>query len=185
VHKWSGSYDLFYLVRGHVETAISTLEPVSVVDVRLIMPDGRGVKRYTINRVQAVMIKLSNGGVISVTVETSYRTKTVMHLAGHERAEERDTLASAERWSVYVVRCNDDSLYCGISKNVENRVKEHNGNCRGAKYTRSRRPVSLAREWEVGSRADALKAERRFKKLKKKRKEELCARGEVTASTAV
>ena len=44
---------------------------------------------------------------------------------------------------VYLVRCSDNSLYCGISTDVDKRIKTHNSG-RGAKYTRSRLPVSLA-----------------------------------------
>ncbi|MEC8306536.1 MAG: GIY-YIG nuclease family protein, partial [Chlamydiota bacterium] len=47
----------------------------------------------------------------------------VVHYAGHIKAKEVED----QKWYVYVVRCNDNSLYCGVSKNVENRVAEHNG----------------------------------------------------------
>src|SRR5260221_12614121 len=45
-------------------------------------------------------------------------------------------------WSVYIVRCRDGSLYTGISRNVESRVKRHNSG-KGAAYTRMRGPVQL------------------------------------------
>ena len=45
-------------------------------------------------------------------------------------------------WFVYLARCKDDSLYCGIALNVEERIKAHSAG-RGAKYTRSRGPVTL------------------------------------------
>ncbi len=46
------------------------------------------------------------------------------------------------RWFVYILRCCDDSLYVGISNNVEERLKRHNAG-RGAAYTRSHLPVLL------------------------------------------
>jgi len=38
-------------------------------------------------------------------------------------------------WYVYLLRCNDGSIYTGITKDLERRVKEHNGSKKGAKYT--------------------------------------------------
>ena len=47
-------------------------------------------------------------------------------------------------WSVYLLRCSDDTLYCGVTTNVQRRLAMHNGVLPGgAKYTRGRRPVKL------------------------------------------
>lgn len=47
-------------------------------------------------------------------------------------------------YHVYIVRCNDDSLYTGITNDLERRLRQHNGEMRGgANYTHSRRPVEL------------------------------------------
>ena len=75
------------------------------------------------------------------------------------------------RWIMYVVRCADDSLYAGVTKNLKRRILEHNYGMRGAKYTRSRRPVEVVYEEECTSHSDALKKEWAFKKLSKSRKE--------------
>jgi predicted GIY-YIG superfamily endonuclease len=76
-------------------------------------------------------------------------------------------------YSVYIVRCTDDSLYTGISKNVAARVAQHNSG-RGAKYTRTRRPVEL-RYIEAGlTHGEALKKERAIKRLPKHKKCLLC-----------
>jgi putative endonuclease len=48
----------------------------------------------------------------------------------------------ASKWYVYLVKCIDDSLYCGISTDVNKRILLHNSG-RGAKYTRGRTPVKL------------------------------------------
>jgi putative endonuclease len=171
VSTWTGSPDLYFLVKGHVEATISSIDDVSVEDVSLLMTDGRSRRGYTANKVQTVLVKLSNGGVVQISVDVAYVTRMVVHYAGYKKAQELEE----QKWYVYVVRCNDNSLYCGISKNVENRVAEHNGNCRGAKYTRSRRPVTLVKHWELKNKSEALKAERRFKKLSKEKKEEICS----------
>jgi putative endonuclease len=67
-------------------------------------------------------------------------------------------------WFVYVVRCRDGSLYTGISNDVEARVAVHNGG-RGARYTRSRRPVTLVYLERRRSRATAQSREATIKAL--------------------
>ena len=47
---------------------------------------------------------------------------------------------------VYLVRCCDGTLYCGITNDLEKRVQAHNSNKGGAKYTRSRQPVCLVHQ---------------------------------------
>jgi len=73
-------------------------------------------------------------------------------------------------WFVYLARCSDNSLYCGITNNLEKRFKAHNSG-KGSKYTRSRLPVKLVWKTEVGSKSEALKKEHSVKKLSKSLKE--------------
>ena len=80
-------------------------------------------------------------------------------------------------WYIYVVKCADSSLYCGITKNVVDRIKKHNSG-KGAKYTRSRLPVFLVDYAEVSeSKSLALKAEIKFKRLSRAKKLELLEQG--------
>lgn len=74
------------------------------------------------------------------------------------------TCMSDKNWVVYLVRCSDKSLYCGISNDVQRRLKEHNSG-KGAKYTRSRRPVDLIDISPEMRKPEALKLEYRIKKL--------------------
>ncbi len=75
---------------------------------------------------------------------------------------------------VYIVRCKDNSLYCGQTKDIEKRVKEHNSSTvKGAKYTKARRPVILVYVEQYPSLSLALKRECMIKKLTKKEKEVL------------
>jgi putative endonuclease len=74
---------------------------------------------------------------------------------------------------VYMVRCCDGSFYTGYAENVQQRVLVHNQG-RGAKYTRTRRPVQLVYWTEAESRSAALKEEARLKKLTHAQKEQLC-----------
>lgn len=75
------------------------------------------------------------------------------------------------KWWVYVVRCVDGSLYCGVTVDVPRRVREHNRGRKGARYTRSRRPVALVWSIAIGDRSEALRREHAFKRLSKAAKE--------------
>lgn len=74
---------------------------------------------------------------------------------------------------VYILRCADDTLYCGWTTNLEARLAAHNSG-RGAKYTRSRRPVTLLYTEEYDNRHDALSREWHIKRMRREEKEELC-----------
>jgi putative endonuclease len=78
------------------------------------------------------------------------------------------------RWFVYVVRCVDGSLYTGISTDVAARVAAHNSG-RGARYTRSRRPVELVHLERKRSQGTALRREAAIKALPRARKLTLVA----------
>ncbi len=74
-------------------------------------------------------------------------------------------------WYVYIVRCADDSLYTGITKNVDRRIQEHNaGDKSAAKYTRARLPVVLVHQEACESRSAATKREIEIKLLSRKDK---------------
>ena len=73
-------------------------------------------------------------------------------------------------WFVYLVLCRDGTLYCGIAKDLNKRLAEHNSPDKGAKYTRGRRPVQLVYAEATASRAQATKREGRIKRLTKAQK---------------
>ncbi|WP_349227574.1 GIY-YIG nuclease family protein [Raoultibacter massiliensis] len=70
---------------------------------------------------------------------------------------------------MYVLECADGTLYTGYAVDVERRVAAHNAG-RGAKYTRSRLPVTLVANAEFASKHDAMSAEYRFKRLTREEK---------------
>jgi putative endonuclease len=74
-----------------------------------------------------------------------------------------------KKWVVYLARCADNSLYCGGSNDLSNRLKEHNLG-KGAKYTRSRRPVELVGGGPQMTKSEALKLEFRIKRLPRDQK---------------
>jgi len=75
-------------------------------------------------------------------------------------------------WFFYIVRCCDDSLYAGITDDIDKRLKAHN-RCKGAKYTASHRPVSLVYFEKRIDISDARKREAQVKSWPKDKKEEL------------
>lgn len=72
-------------------------------------------------------------------------------------------------WFVYLLHCSDDTLYCGITNNLEKRIIAHN-NGKGAKYTKGRRPVVLLGYKEVDTKGEALKLEYKIKQMPKEEK---------------
>jgi putative endonuclease len=76
-------------------------------------------------------------------------------------------------WFVYIVRCADNTLYTGITTDIARRVREHNREQVGSKYTRAKRPVTLVYHESVSNRSEALKREAAIKKLSKQQKEYL------------
>ena len=73
-------------------------------------------------------------------------------------------------WYVYIVKCSDNSLYTGITVDLERRVEEHNTSNKGAKYTKSRRPVHLVYSETQHDRSSASKRESTIKKLSRSEK---------------
>jgi len=74
-------------------------------------------------------------------------------------------------WYVYILRCQDDSLYTGVCTDLERRVQEHNQcNKKGARYTRARRPVKMVYQEDCENRSEACKREAAIKKLQRKQK---------------
>lgn len=66
---------------------------------------------------------------------------------------------------LYILTCADGSLYTGITVDLEQRIREHNSSKRGARYTRTRRPVTLSYSKKFSNRSAASKEEARIKKL--------------------
>ncbi|MEA2100775.1 MAG: GIY-YIG nuclease family protein [Campylobacterota bacterium] len=74
---------------------------------------------------------------------------------------------------VYILKCNDDTLYTGIAIDVDKRLIEHNSSLKGAKYTRARRPVVLVYKEILEDRSSACKREYAIKQLSRDEKKVL------------
>jgi putative endonuclease len=95
---------------------------------------------------------------------TSYRERA--RLAGDSARRCRlsgkmssTVLEQMKQWFVYIVNCTDDTLYTGLTTDVNRRVKEHHSSTKGAKYTQTRRPVRFVYSEPAENRSDASKRE--------------------------
>ena len=75
-------------------------------------------------------------------------------------------------WIVYILECSDNSIYTGITNNIEKRIKMHESG-KGAKYLRGRLPIKLLHKEVFLSRSDASKREILIKKMNHKEKRKL------------
>ena len=78
---------------------------------------------------------------------------------------------SKEMHYIYLVRCSDDSLYCGWTTDLKRRIDAHNGHISGgAKYTRGRRPVTLVYAESFHQKQEAQRREYAIKRMTKTKK---------------
>lgn len=74
----------------------------------------------------------------------------------------------------YMLRCSDNSIYTGMTNNLENRINEHlSKSKKGAKYTKSHNEIKLEAAWKSNSKSLACKLEYQIKNLTKQQKENL------------
>jgi putative endonuclease len=92
-------------------------------------------------------------------------------------------LASPTTWKVYLLRCADGTLYCGITRDVKARIAAHDAG-RGARYTRGRGPVALLVTRRCRDMGTALRLEHAIKRLPRLRKLALADNPEVLKSIA-
>jgi putative endonuclease len=84
----------------------------------------------------------------------------------------KENVNRKKAWSVYILHCENGSLYTGIAKNVEARFTAHRSG-KGAAYTRANKPVKLVYQEGPLSLSKALKREAAIKKLPRSEKERL------------
>lgn len=72
----------------------------------------------------------------------------------------------------YLVRCSDNTLYCGYTNDLDKRIAAHN-NGKGAKYTKTRRPVILVYSESFDNKSDAMKREWQIKQYTRQQKQKL------------
>lgn len=72
-----------------------------------------------------------------------------------------------KEWFVYIIQCSDNTLYTGVTINIDRRINEHNNSVKGAVYTKSRRPVKLKYLEGPMTKSVAFKREKEIKKMKR------------------
>ena len=72
-------------------------------------------------------------------------------------------------WTVYILRCGDETLYTGIARDLEKRLEQHREG-EGARYTRGRGPLELVYQEKFTDRASAQKREMEIKRMDRSRK---------------
>jgi putative endonuclease len=78
-------------------------------------------------------------------------------------------------WFVYIIKCSDDSLYTGVTTDIERRFSEHAGDEKGAKYFNGRHPLEVVYSEAGHSRSSACQREASIKKLSRAEKLALAA----------
>jgi len=104
---------------------------------------------------------------ITVEVEAKAKEAAVRQLVTQLKSQKSQAI-----WFVYLMRCADQSLYTGITKDLSRRLQQHNAGT-ASRYTRSRLPVVLSYQEPVMSQSQALKRELAIKALSRQQKESL------------
>jgi len=89
-----------------------------------------------------------------------------------EQSRTRNLEHRRRRWCVYILKCSNNTLYTGITDNIERRIKEHNSK-KGGHYTSTFGPVELVWEENHPNRSSAMKRELQIKRWTRKKKEAL------------
>ncbi len=84
-------------------------------------------------------------------------------------------MRASKKHFVYILQCADNTLYTGYTTDTNRRLREHNDNNRraGARYTRTRTPVTLVYKEIFPTRSTALKREMEIKKMTRQKKQSL------------
>lgn len=99
-------------------------------------------------------------------------------VAMDKKIHKRGTGEAREVNYTYIVRCSDGTFYTGWTNNLDKRIRDHNEG-RGAKYTRSRRPVILEYYEEFPTREEAMSREWAIKHMPRGKKEEMIRKAET------
>jgi putative endonuclease len=82
-------------------------------------------------------------------------------------------LTKSAEWSVYIIRCDDGTLYTGVTTDIDRRFSEHQGDSRGAKYFNGRKPSEVVYRESGHTRSSAYRREAAIKKMGREAKLEL------------
>jgi len=166
--------------KGHPKLQLAgfeklTLAPGSSKKLRFelkpkqLMLTGNDGEKFSVKGKFTVFVGGTQPGFEKMSPHTTVLKKSFMFLAPNSKPR-------TPNWFVYMVRCADGTLYTGITKDINNRLKQHNSG-RGAQYTKFHKPLTLVRLEKGYNVSDAMRREREIKKLPKAAKEKLAGEG--------
>ncbi len=118
--------------------------------------------------VSLVVISVYNGCRLTFAIKQTLRGLFILQ-SDHHLINSHES-----RWYVYILRCADNSLYTGVTKDYERRLAEHNlDSKKAAKYTRARRPVVMVYVELASNRSNACQREASIKRLTSAQEESL------------
>lgn len=82
-------------------------------------------------------------------------------------------MSGLNNWSVYIILCDDGSLYTGVSTDIDRRFREHSATPRGAKYFNGRKPLRVVYSEDGHTRSSAARREAAIKRLSRDSKQRL------------
>ena len=175
---------------------ITSTENIGYLDRRLTVKQAGNWEQLSfkygqieIFRIRALEKLLKKGyfsGEQKLLAEEAFRTKCAVYSAGcrkrgkDKEAEKYENLPGTVArfsWYLYILECRDGSFYTGITTDPARREAEHNGSARGARYTRSRRPVKMVFCQEMPSRKKAMEAEAALKRKSAEDKKNIVKKG--------
>ena len=126
---------------------------------RLLNTDDAGIKRLKEMRKEII----KRWGELGFLNNVDWDKENIAILYESDAVQFMSDYEETDRWAVYILRCGDGSLYCGMTNNIIKRLKAHRSG-KGAKYTRGRLPLILEAYKVVESKSEALKLEYKVKK---------------------
>lgn len=145
------------------QPVLSNLSPQQNIYLAEI-PSKINVLKETSNKL-ALAWRLALRNTFQRAFQAGYSAQDFMEINGRYYY----VLVAEKAWYMYVLECNDETLYTGITPDLAQRILKHN-NGRGAAYTKTRRPVTLIAAWKFPNRQTAMKAEIAFKQLQRQKK---------------
>lgn len=103
---------------------------------------------------------------------TEKMRSNIIHFIYKEYDTINGLMKAENYWFIYIVRCSDQTLYTGVTNDLETRIKTHNSG-KGAKYTRPRLPVKLVYSEKAIDQSTACKREWEIKQLSRTKKQKL------------
>lgn len=175
---------------------ITATENVGYLDKRLTVKQAGEWEQLSVKygqieifRIKALEKLLKKGffsGDKKTKAEAVFRSKCSIYAAGcRKRGREKEALhyeslpdsVACFSWYLYILECKDGSYYTGVTTDPARREAEHNGSSRGARYTRTRRPVRMVFCQKAESREQALRAEAALKRKTKEEKKNIVKKG--------